>query len=186
MGSKITIDSATLMNKGLEVIEAHWLFGVERDRIRVVVHPGSVVHSLVEFVDGSFKAQLGVTDMRHPIQYALTYPQRVASTLPPFDLVAAGPLQFEEPEPNNFPCLPLAYEALERGGAAPAVVNAANEIAVAAFLEGRARFLDIPATIRGVLDRHGAAEARTLDDILAADRLARQTAADLLASGVKS
>jgi 1-deoxy-D-xylulose-5-phosphate reductoisomerase len=186
MGPKVTIDSATLMNKGLEVIEARWLFDVGPERIRVVVHPGSVVHSLVEFVDGSFKAQLGVTDMRHPIQYALTYPKRVPSTLMPFDLVAAGPLQFAAPDTERFPCLPLAYEALARGGAAPAVVNAANEVAVAAFLAGRAGFLDIPATIRGALDRHGEAAAATLDDILAADRLARKTAADLLASGVKS
>lgn len=186
MGPKVTIDSATLMNKGLEVIEARWLFDVGPERIRVVVHPGSVVHSLVEFVDGSFKAQLGVTDMRHPIQYALTYPQRVPSTLAPFDLVAAGPLRFEAPDTEAFPCLALAYEALARGGAAPAVLNAANEIAVAAFLAGRASFLDIPVTIRGALDRHGDAAAATLDDILAADRLARKTAADLLASGVKS
>ncbi len=186
MGPKVTIDSATLMNKGLEVIEARWLFDVGPERIRVVVHPGSVVHSLVEFVDGSFKAQLGVTDMRHPIQYALTYPKRVPSTLMPFDLVAAGPLQFAAPDTERFPCLPLAYEALARGGAAPAVANAANEVAVAAFLAGRAGFLDIPATIRGALDRHGEAAAATLDDILAADRLARKTAADLLASGVKS
>jgi len=186
MGPKITIDSATLMNKGLEVIEARWLFDVGPERIRVVVHPGSVVHSLVEFVDGSFKAQLGVTDMRHPIQYALTYPHRVPSTLAPFDLVAAGPLRFAAPDTERFPCLALAYEALAHGGAAPAVVNAANEIAVAAFLAGRTGFLDIPATIREVLKRHGAAAATTLDDILAADRLARKTSADLLASGVKS
>ena len=186
MGPKVTIDSATLMNKGLEVIEARWLFDVGPDRIRVVVHPGSVVHSLVEFCDGSFKAQLGVTDMRHPIQYALTYPQRVPSTLEPFDLVAAGPLRFETPDLLNFPCLALAYEALALGGAAPAVLNAANEIAVAAFLAGRAGFLDISQTIRGAIDRHGDAPAATLHDILSADRLARQTAADLLASGVKS
>jgi len=186
MGPKVTIDSATLMNKGLEVIEARWLFDVGPERIRVVVHPGSVVHSLVEFVDGSFKAQLGVTDMRHPIQYALTYPHRVPSTLPPFDLVAAGPLQFAAPDTGRFPCLGLAYEALAHGGAAPAIVNAANEVAVAAFLAGRAGFLDIPATIREVLSRHGDVACATLEDILAADRLARKTAADLLASGVKS
>ncbi len=186
MGPKITIDSATLMNKGLEVIEARWLFDVGPERIRVVVHPGSVVHSLVEFVDGSFKAQLGVTDMRHPIQYALTYPHRRTSTLAPFDLIAAGPLRFALPDTERFPCLALAYEALAHGGAAPAVVNAANEVAVAAFLAGRAGFLDIPATIRGALKRHGDVACATLDDILAADRLARKTAADLLASGVKS
>jgi 1-deoxy-D-xylulose-5-phosphate reductoisomerase len=186
MGKKVTIDSATLMNKGLEVIEARWLFDVPASSIRVVVHPESVVHSLVEFVDGSFKAQLGVTDMRHPIQYALTYPRRQASTLAPFDLVAAGPLHFEAPDPENFPCLALAGEALAIGGAAPAVLNAANEIAVEAFLAHRAGFLDIPATIRATLSRHGDAASGTLADILAADRLARKTAADLLASGVKS
>jgi len=186
MGRKITIDSATLMNKGLEVIEARWLFGVGPDRIRVVVHPGSVVHSLVEFADGSFKAQLGATDMRHPIQYALTYPRRLSSALKPFDLVAAGPLRFEAPDIERFPCLALAYEALQCGGAAPAVANAANEVAVAAFLAGRAGFLDIPAAIRGALDRHRDAPAATLEDILAADRLARKTAADILASGVNS
>ncbi len=156
------------------------------DRIRVVVHTKSVVHSLVEFADGSFKAQLGVTDMRHPIQYALTYPERRPSTLPPFDLVAAGPLQFEYPDTDRFPSLALAYDALERGGAAPAVLNAANEIAVAAFLERRAGFLDIPATIRTVLSRHQDAPADTLDDILAADSAARKTAAGLLASGVQT
>jgi len=186
MGQKVTIDSATLMNKGLEVIEARWLFGVGPDRIRVVVHPGSVVHSLVEFADGSFKAQLGATDMRHPIQYALTYPRRLPSALKPFDLVAAGPLRFEAPDTERFPCLALAYEALRCGGAAPAVANAANEVAVAAFLAGRAGFLDIPAAIREALDRHRDAPAATLDDILAADRLARKTAADFLASGVNS
>jgi 1-deoxy-D-xylulose-5-phosphate reductoisomerase len=186
MGPKVTIDSATLMNKGLEVIEAHWLFGLPADRIRVVVHDKSIVHSLVEFVDGSFKAQLGVTDMRHPIQYALTYPRRRPSALPPFDLVASGPLRFEAPDTERFPCLALAYEALLCGGAAPAVLNAANEVAVAAFLARRAGFLDIPAAIRGALERHRDAPAATLDDVLAADRLARKTAVDLLASGVKS
>jgi 1-deoxy-D-xylulose-5-phosphate reductoisomerase len=186
MGPKVTIDSATLMNKGLEVIEAHWLFSVSADRIRVVVHDRSVVHSLIELTDGSFKAQLGITDMRHPIQYALTYPERRPSPLPPFDLVAAGPLRFEAPDSQRFPCLGLAYEAFKRGGAAPAVLNAANEIAVGAFLARRAAFPDIPAVIRGALDRHAGAAASTLDDILAADRLARKTASELLASGVQS
>ncbi len=186
MGRKITIDSATLMNKGLEVIEAHWLFGLPGDRIHVVVHPKSVVHSMVELVDGSFKAQLGVTDMRHPIQYALTYPERLPSALPRFDLVAAGALEFAPPDPERFPCLPLAYEALAAGGAAPAVLNAANEVAVAAFLEGRAGFFDIPAAIRAALARHAGERSSSLSDILAADRLARRTAANVLASGVQS
>jgi 1-deoxy-D-xylulose-5-phosphate reductoisomerase len=185
MGDKITIDSATLMNKALEVVEARWLFGVGPDRIRVVVHPKSVVHSLVEFADGSFKAQLGVTDMRHPIQYALTYPARLPSMLRPFDLVAAGALEFAPPDLDRFPCLAIAYEALARGGAAPAVMNAANEIAVQAFLERRAGFLDIPATIRHVLARCGDAPADSLHDILDADRLARETAAKVLDCGVK-
>ena len=186
MGRKITIDSATLMNKGLEVIEARWLFGVAADRIRVVVHRKSVVHSLVELTDGSFKAQLGVTDMRHPIQYALTYPHRRPSPLVPFDLIASSPLEFEAPDTERFPCLALAYEALERGGAAPAVLNAANEVAVSAFLDHRAGFLDIPATIRAALARHADAPADTLEQVLAADASARKTAADLLASGVQS
>jgi len=185
MGPKITIDSATLMNKGLEVVEARWLFGVGADRIRVVVHPKSVVHSMVEMADGSWKAQLGVTDMRHPIQYALTYPRRLPAMLRPFDLLAAGPLEFEAPDLERFPCLALAYEALECGGAAPAVLNAANEVAVEAFLARRAGFLDIPATIRHVLARCGDAPAESLDDILAADRRAREAASHVLACGVK-
>ncbi|HEX4823232.1 MAG TPA: 1-deoxy-D-xylulose-5-phosphate reductoisomerase [Candidatus Polarisedimenticolaceae bacterium] len=186
MGPKITIDSATLMNKGLEVIEAHWLFGLPGERIKVVVHPKSVVHSLVEMTDGSFKAQLGVTDMRHPIQYALTYPRRLPAALPPFDLLGAGPLAFEAPDLERFPCLPLAYEALARGGAAPAVLNAANEIAVEAFLAGRAGFFDIPDTVRAVLVALGDAPAGTLADLLDADRRARAAAAKLLDCGVKS
>ncbi|HEX5044916.1 MAG TPA: 1-deoxy-D-xylulose-5-phosphate reductoisomerase [Candidatus Polarisedimenticolaceae bacterium] len=183
MGRKITIDSSTLMNKGLEVIEAHWLFGLPGDRIRVLVHPGSVVHSMVEFVDGSFKAQLGVTDMQAPIQYALTWPERCPTGLPPFDPVAAGPLVFEEPDVQRFPCLSLAYAALSAGGAAPAVLNAANEVAVAAFLEGRAGFLDIPAVVEAALARHASHPAGSLDDLLEADRLARETAAAALPHG---
>jgi 1-deoxy-D-xylulose-5-phosphate reductoisomerase len=185
MGRKITIDSATLMNKGLEVIEARWLFDVGADRIKVLIHPKSIVHSLVEFADGSWKAQLGSADMRHPIQYALTHPERLPSSRPPFDLLAAGPLAFEAPDPERFPCLPLAYEALARGGAAPAVLNAANEVAVEAFLERRAGLLDIPAVIRQALERHGDNPSATLDDILAADRKARETAVHVLACGVK-
>jgi len=186
MGPKITIDSATLMNKGLEVIEASWLFGVGPERIRVVVHPKSVVHSMVEFADGSFKAQLGVTDMRHPIQYALTWPDRADSTLPPFDPIAAGPLTFEAPDPERFPCLALAYRALEIGGAAPAVLNAANEVAVEAFLSRKTGFSGIPSIVQGVLDRHGADRADGIDDLMAADRRARQTARALLKQGVRS
>ena len=186
MGRKITIDSATLMNKGLEVIEAHWLFGLDADRIEVVVHPTSVVHSMIEFVDGSFKAQLGVTDMRHPIQYALTWPQRWASALPPFDPVAAGPLEFERPDLERFPCLALAYRALKDGGAAPAVLNAANEVAVEAFLEGRLGFAGIPRTIEAVVERHGGDAADSLEDVLAADARARATTVRLLKEGVRT
>jgi len=186
MGRKITIDSATLMNKGLEVIEAHWLFGLDADRIEVVVHPTSVVHSMIELVDGSFKAQLGVTDMRHPIQYALTWPQRWASALPPFDPVAAGPLEFERPDLERFPCLALAYRALKDGGAAPAVLNAANEVAVEAFLEGRLGFAGIPRTIEAVVERHGGDAADSLEDVLAADARARATTVRLLKEGVRT
>jgi len=176
MGPKVTVDSATLMNKGLEVIEAHWLFGVAAERIRVVVHPQSVVHSMVEFVDGSFKAQLGVTDMRHPIQYALSWPERWPATLPAFDPVAAGPLVFAEPDRERFPCLDLAYAALRAGGAAPAVLNAANEVAVQAFLDGAARFPDIPAVIADALERHADEPAGSLPELLEADARARRAA----------
>jgi len=186
MGRKITIDSATLMNKGLEVIEAHWLFGLEADRIHVVIHPQSVVHSMVELVDGSFKAQLGVTDMRQPIQYALTWPERWPSALPRFDPVAASPLEFEHPDPDRFPCLGLAYRALRSGGAAAAVVNAANEVAVQAFLDGSARFTDIARVIETALERHGGDPAHGLDDLVAADRRARETTARVLADGVRT
>jgi len=185
MGRKVTIDSATLMNKGLEVIEARWLFAMDPDRIRVVIHPQSVVHSMVEFVDGSFKAQLGVTDMRSPIQYALTWPERWRSFLPVFSPVDAGPLEFEDPDLERFPCLGMAYEALRHGGAAPAVLNAANEVAVQAFLDGAAGFLEIPAVLRVALDRHGHAPAGDLHDLLSADARARETAGRVLAQGVR-
>lgn len=186
MGPKITVDSATLMNKGLEVIEARWLFDVPASRIRVVIHPTSVVHSMVEFVDGSFKAQMGITDMRHPIQYALTWPRRLESALPPFDPAECGALEFERPDPGRFPCLGLAYRALGEGGAAAAVLNAANEVAVQAFLEGGARFLDIAPVIRAALDRHAGEAAGTIEEIIAADARARATAAAALAQGVRS
>ena len=152
MGPKITIDSATLMNKGLEVIEARWLFDAPPDRIDVVVHPQSVVHSLVELRDGSVIAQLGVTDMRLPIQYAFSYPERWPAPLPALDLAACGPLDFEAPDTGRFPCLGLAYQALRAGAAFPAVLNAANEVAVAAFLERRLPFTGIPRVIAATLD----------------------------------
>jgi 1-deoxy-D-xylulose-5-phosphate reductoisomerase len=186
MGPKITIDSATLMNKGLEVIEARWLFGLGPERIRVVVHPKSVVHSMVEFVDGSFKAQLGVTDMRHPIQYALTYPRRWQTRLPEFDPVQAGPLEFDHPDHGRFPCLGLAFRALEEGGAATAVLNAANEVAVEAFLADRVRFVEIPRLIAEALDRHCGEPAGSLDDLLAADARTRSSVGAAIAQGVGS
>jgi 1-deoxy-D-xylulose-5-phosphate reductoisomerase len=178
MGKKITIDSATLMNKGLEVIEARWLFGVPADRIDVLIHPQSVVHSMVEFVDGTVLAQLGVTDMRLPIQYALSHPERWEAAIPGLDWTRAMKLEFETPDRERFPCLDLAFEALRRGGAVPAALNAANEVAVAAFLDGRAAFTAIPETIRDVMDRTPAGAVSTLDDVLEADAAARRAAAE--------
>jgi 1-deoxy-D-xylulose-5-phosphate reductoisomerase len=154
MGDKITIDSATLMNKGLEVIEAKWLFGFDADRISVIVHPQSVIHSMVEMVDGSVIAQLGVTDMKHPIQYALTYPERREGCSSPLDLAGLGGLTFEEPDLERFPCLDLAFQALRMGGTAPAALNAANEVAVDAFLKGRIGFCDIAAVNGEILRSH--------------------------------
>jgi 1-deoxy-D-xylulose-5-phosphate reductoisomerase len=176
MGPKITIDSATLMNKGLEVIEAHWLFGVPRESIDVVIHPESVVHSMVEYVDGSVLAQLGNPDMRTPIAHALAYPDRIGAGVDPLDLARHGPLTFEAPDHGRFPCLGLAYDALGAGGTAPAVLNAANEEAVAAFLGGRARFTDIAAACAEALARLPARPVRSLDDALAADAEARAVA----------
>jgi 1-deoxy-D-xylulose-5-phosphate reductoisomerase len=181
MGRKITIDSATLANKALEVIEAHFLFGLAYDRIEVVVHPQSVVHSLVEFVDGSVLAQLGVPSMELPVLYALTHPERVADTgVPPFDPVELSPLTFERVRSDDFPALRLGFEAGRRGGAAPAVFNAANEQAVALFLEGRISFGDIPRAIAGALDALGAVDGGTRDALLAADRDARRLVREML------
>ncbi len=176
MGKKITIDSATLMNKGLEVIEASWLFGVPPGKIDIVVHPQSVIHSMVEFVDGSVLAQLGLTDMRIPIQYSLTYPERWRSPLPSLDLQALSKLEFLKPDYDKFQCLGLAYRALRAGGTAPAVLNAANEIAVESFLNNDIGFNDIPRIIASVLDAHPREEAATLDAVLQADVRARDTA----------
>jgi 1-deoxy-D-xylulose-5-phosphate reductoisomerase len=182
MGAKITIDSATLMNKGLEVIEAHWLFGFEADRISILVHPESVVHSMIELVDGSVIAQMGVTDMRHAIQYALTYPERHACDLPALDLTSHGALHFEAPDLERFPCIALAYRALRAGGTLPAALNAANEEAVSAFLDERLRLTDIPRVIEAVMDEHKGRAIENLDDVLAADREARLSAASAIAS----
>jgi 1-deoxy-D-xylulose-5-phosphate reductoisomerase len=175
MGRKITVDSSTLMNKGLEVIEAHWLFGVEPDRIDVVIHPQSVVHSLVELRDGSVIAQLGVTDMRLPIQYALSYPERWDADLPSLDLARLRTLEFYEPDRTRFPCLDLAYRALSEGPSSQVVLNAANEVAVAAFLEHRLPYLSIPRLIEQTLDAHareGRSRIRDLADLRALDRWA--------------
>ena len=180
MGDKITIDSATLMNKGLEVIEAHWLFGFPVDRISVIVHPQSVIHSMIEMVDGSVIAQLGVTDMKHAIQYALTYPARQAGCLEPLDFTRHAQLTFEEPDFERFPCLRLAYDALRIGGTMPAVLNAANEIAVQAFLDGKIRLSDIPRIIEAVMSEHAPQPASSLEAILAGDVWARARANDYL------
>lgn len=176
MGRKISVDSASLMNKGLEVIEAHWLFNAPHDRIKVVVHPQSVIHSLVEYVDGSVLAQLGSPDMRTPIANALAYPERIESGVAPLDLFAVGRLDFEAPDLERFPCLRLAFDALRVAGAAPAMLNAANEVAVAAFLERRIGFTAIPRLIEKVLEHSAGMPADSLESLLAADTLARELA----------
>jgi 1-deoxy-D-xylulose-5-phosphate reductoisomerase len=181
MGGKITIDSATLMNKGLEVIEAHHLFGVPYDRIDVVVHPQSIVHAYVTLVDGAALAHLGHPDMRVPIAYALNDPERVDVPVRPLDLAEVGALTFERVDEQAFPCLRLAREAATAGGTAPCVLNAANEVAVHAFLQGRLGFLGIPAVIEGTLERLPALPVRAFESLYAADREARATAAELVA-----
>jgi 1-deoxy-D-xylulose-5-phosphate reductoisomerase len=176
MGRKITIDSATLMNKGLEVIEAHFLFGLDYDQIEIVIHPQSIIHSLIELEDTSVLAQLGLPDMRLPLLYALSYPERIPTNWEPLDLVKCGNLTFREPDYQKYPCMKLAYAAGRAGGSMPAVLNAANEQAVALFLEERIRFLDIPRLIEQVCDRHQShhCPSPTLEDIVAADQWARQ------------
>ena len=181
MGRKISVDSATMMNKGLEVIEARWLFGASPEQIQVVVHPQSVVHSMVEYVDGSVIAQLGHPDMRTPIAQALAYPERIEAGVPSLDLFRIGLLSFEQPDFERFPALKLAYSALRSGGAAPATLNAANEIAVAAFLEGRLPFLQITAVIEETLNGLPEGALGTLDDVLAADARARARANQIIA-----
>jgi 1-deoxy-D-xylulose-5-phosphate reductoisomerase len=176
MGRKISVDSATLMNKGLEVIEARWLFAAESERIEVVVHPQSVIHSMVEYRDGSVLAQLGNPDMRTPIAHALAWPERIAAGVTPLDFPSLGALEFRAPDEQRFPCLRLAREALQAGGGAPALLNAANEEAVQAFLDGRLRFVDIPAVIESVLARLTPTEPATLNDVLALDAQARDEA----------
>ncbi|MBI3027941.1 MAG: 1-deoxy-D-xylulose-5-phosphate reductoisomerase [Candidatus Rokubacteria bacterium] len=180
MGAKITVDSATLMNKGLEIIEARWLFDLRPEQIEVVVHPQSIVHSMVEYIDGSVIAQLGVADMGIPILYALTYPERRPCPAPALDLTAVGQLTFHEPDTEKFPCLRLARQALVRGGSAPVVLNAANEVAVAAFLEGRLRFTQIAQVIAEALDRVPAPGLASVEDCVAVDREARRVADEIL------
>jgi 1-deoxy-D-xylulose-5-phosphate reductoisomerase len=183
MGDKITIDSATLMNKGLEVIEAHWLFGVRPEHIQVVIHPQSIVHSMVEYIDGSVLAQLGIPDMAIPISYVLAYPDRLSlDHLPALDLPHAATLEFGEPDLSKFQCLGLAYQALRAGGTVPAVLNAANEIVVAAFLAGGIAFLDIPRILTQVLEAHVRLAADGLETLLAADRWAREQAQSCLSA----
>ncbi|MBC7796909.1 MAG: 1-deoxy-D-xylulose-5-phosphate reductoisomerase, partial [Pyrinomonadaceae bacterium] len=180
MGAKITIDSATLMNKGLEVLEAKWLFDFPAEEISVVVHPQSVIHSLIEMVDGSIIAQMGATDMRHAIQYALTFPDRKLSELEPLNLSALTSLTFESPDFERFPCLSLAYEALRIGGTLPAAMNAANEIAVDAFLNGKIKLSAIPQIIEAVMNEHQTKSASSLETILEADKTARIAASNEL------
>lgn len=176
MGPKITIDSATLMNKGLEVIEAHWLFDASPEQIEVVIHPQSVIHSMVEYIDGSVLAQLGNPDMRTPIAYALAYPERIPSGVGPLDLFKVARLDFEAPDTIRFPCLRLAFEALRRGDTAPAILNAANEVAVQAFLASKIAFMDIPRMIEDTLSTMTIAEAASLEDLISIDQAARRVA----------
>jgi 1-deoxy-D-xylulose-5-phosphate reductoisomerase len=185
MGAKITIDSATLMNKGLEVIEARWLFGFGPEEIDILVHPESVVHSMIEMVDGSVIAQLGVTDMRHAIQYALTYPERHTCQLPPLDLTTVSGLHFEAPDHERFPCIRLAYRALREGGTLPAAMNAANEEAVAAFLNERISLTEIPQIIESVMNEHANQPAKDIQTILAADHEARLAARSAIADPIR-
>jgi 1-deoxy-D-xylulose-5-phosphate reductoisomerase len=180
MGAKITVDSATLMNKGLEIIEARWLFDFRPEQIEVVVHPQSIVHSMVEYIDGSVIAQLGVADMGIPILYALTYPERRPCPAPALDLTAVGQLTFHEPDTEKFPCLRLARQALLRGGSAPVVLNAANEVAVAAFLDGRIRFTRIAELIAEALDRVPARELSSIEECVVVDRETRRLAGEIL------
>ncbi len=180
MGAKITVDSATLMNKGFEVIEAHWLFGLSYDSIGVVVHPESIVHSMVEYIDGSVMAQMGLPSMMHPIQYAFSFPHRWESTYQPLDLAGIQSLNFSNPDTDVFPCLKLAYDAGKTGGTMPTVLNAANEVAVYHFLNKQLHFADIPVLLERVMKLHQLTAFPTLEDILSADRWARKEAELLL------
>ena len=175
MGNKVTIDSATLMNKGLEVIEAKWLFNIEIDKIDVLVHPQSIIHSMVQFIDGSVIAQMGTANMRIPIQYALTYPYRVKNNFPKPDFAQNNSLTFEKPDYSSFPCLKLAFEAIEEGGTMPAVLNASNEVLVASFIKGEIGFMDIPGIIYEVMSGHNIKTNPDINDIIESDEWARKT-----------
>lgn len=176
MGAKITVDSATLMNKGLEVIEAHWLFNAKPAQIEVLVHPQSIIHSMVEYIDGSILAQLGNPDMRTPIAYALSYPDRIESGVAPLNLLEIAKLEFEAPDVKRFPCLQLAYDALDAGGTAPAILNAVNELAVAAFLNKQIHFLDIPTLIAKALETIETTAVTSLEQLISVDEMARDFA----------
>jgi len=180
MGPKVTVDSATMMNKGLEVIEARWLFDLPPEKIEVLVHPQSVVHSMVEFADGSVLAQMGLADMRIPISFALSYPERVDLGFPPLDLTSVGPLEFFSPEIKMFPCLGLAYRSLEEGEGMPVVMNAANEVAVGAFLKGMLGFTGIPEVVKSVMESPPQFDDRTIAGVLEGDRMARERAKEFL------
>ena len=185
MGRKITIDSATLMNKGLEVIEARWLFDITPGKIKVLVHPQSIVHSMVEYHDGAVVAQLGMPDMKGPIAYALSYPERLSDVSPALDLAKVGTLTFEEPDLDRFPCLAYAFDALHAGGSMPAVLSAANEVAVKYFLEEKIGYNDIVRVIRTTMDVHTPSNIKTVEDVLKADLWARHEAEKVIGAGVK-
>ena len=181
MGAKITIDSATMMNKGLEVIEARWLFDIQADRIEALIHPQSVIHSMVEYADGAVVAQMAVPDMRGPIAYALSYPERVESGTQFLDLAKVEKLTFSKPDLEKFRCFKLAYDAIKTGGSMPCVLNAANEVAVAAFLDKKIKFLDIPRIVEDVMSRHNKVEFSSLEDVFAADKWARSETSKFIA-----
>lgn len=182
MGRKITIDSATLMNKGLEVIEAYWLFGLPAEKIKVLLHPQSIVHSMVEFIDGSVIAQMSVPDMKGPISYALSYPQRFENVLPSLDLSKVGELTFEEPDRNKYPSLSLTYDALRAGGTMPSVLNAANEVAVESFLNKKIPFTEISTVVADTMTQHKVSGGKTIEDIIDASNWARKKAEELIES----
>jgi len=183
MGKKVTVDSATLMNKGLEIIEAHWLFDMPIEKIEVQIHPQSVIHSMVEYIDGSIVAQMGIADMRIPISYALSYPDRLNLDIPRLDLVRIGELTFFSPDQIRFPALALAIRAIRIGETMPAVLNAANEFAVSGYLKGRLKFTEIPEIVEAAMEAHQIQSVQTIDDILRADQWAREKAKEIIEQG---